>query len=146
MCGSLLQDVAAGLSSRIAWHDLGTDGPCVHLPSTVFSFPLFVELYMSIPARTLPKGADPSEGSYKINLRNILHMYTIGAVIVCFKPFFFCFIPKFPKDFKKLDQTLKFLNLGVLILETRKIITVSRILILSEVPAKGISRNGKRGG
>ena len=85
---------------------------------------------MSIPARALPKGADGSAGSYKINLRNILHMYTIGAVFVSFKPFFFCFIPKFPKDFKKLDRTLKFLNLGVLILETRKMIMGSRILIL----------------
>ena len=96
---------------------------------------------MSIPARTLPKGADPSEGSYKINLRNILHMYTIGAVFVCFKPFFFCFIPKFPKDFKKLDQTLKFLNLGVLILETRKIITVSRILIRGSFEANLVSES-----
>ena len=44
------------------------------------------------------------QGPTKIILRNILHMYTIGAVIVCFKPLFFCFIPKFPKDFKKFDQ------------------------------------------
>ena len=81
---------------------------------------------MSVSTRTLPKGAEGSAGSYKINLRNILHMYTIGAVFVCFKPFFFCFIPKFPKDFKNFDQTLKFLNLGVLILETRKMIMGSR--------------------
>ena len=87
-------------------------------------------LLMSVSTRTLPKGAEGSAGSYKINLRNILHMYTIGAVFVCFKPFFFCFIPKFPKDFKNFDQTLKFLNLGVLILETRKMIMGSRILIL----------------
>ena len=78
--------------------------------------------YMSVSTRTLPQGVKGSAGSYKINLRNILHMYTIGAVIVCFKPYFFCFIPKFPKDFKNFDQTLKFLNLGVLILETRKMI------------------------
>ena len=85
---------------------------------------------MSVSTRTLPQGVEGSAGSYKINLRDILHMYTIGAVIMCSKPFFFCFIPKFPKDFKNFSQTVKFLNLDVLILETMKMAAVSRILIL----------------
>ena len=56
-------------------------------------------------------------------------MYTIGAVIMRFRPPFFCFIPIFSKDFKKCSQDVPFLNLAVLFSETTELITVSQISV-----------------
>ena len=63
-----------------------------------------VRTLLSVSTRTLPQGVEGSAGSYKINLRNILHMYTIGAVIMCFKPIFFVLYLSFPKISKTLAK------------------------------------------
>ena len=84
---------------------------------------------LSVPRTTFRNAFYRSERSFKIALSNILHMYTIGAVIMRFRPPFFCFIPIFSKDFKKCSQDVPFLNLAVLFLETTELITVSQISV-----------------